>query len=211
MPISKYYNFLTKKHLSPLFLIVALIVLIPVVKAASLENCEIDGYKVLIARVVDGDTIEFNCNGKKEKIRIIGIDTPETVHPRKPVQCFGPEASKKMKEFALNKKVALKKSKTSDNRGRYGRFLRYVEIKGKDIGAELIKQGYAFSYKKYPHERLAEYNQFEAEAKENAIGLWSDTCNYNDSKEVVSKPQTQTKKPAKKKFFLFRFFKRLFH
>ena len=59
------------------------------------KNCEIDGQEVLISRVVDGDTVEFNCNGSKEKIRIIGIDTPETVHPSKPVECFGKEASKK--------------------------------------------------------------------------------------------------------------------
>jgi micrococcal nuclease len=206
MPTSKYHNLLTLS-----FLFTSLIAFTPIIKAAALENCEVNGYKVLISRVIDGDTIEFNCNGKKEKIRIIGIDTPETVHPRKPVECFGPEASKKMKEFALNKKVALKKSKTSNNRGRYGRLLRYIEINGKDIGAELIKQGYAFSYKKCSHDKFKRYNQFEAEAKENAIGLWSDTCNYNDNKEIVSKSQAQTKKPAKKGFFLFRFFKKLFH
>ena len=186
------------------FLFVYLTVLIPGTKADAFENCEVNGYKVLISRVIDGDTIEFNCNGKKEKIRIIGIDAPETVHPRKPVQCFGPEASKKMKKLVLNKKVTLKISKTSDNRGKYGRLLRYIEIDGKDIGAELIKQGFAFSYKKYPHERLTEYNQFEARAKKGATGLWSDTCNYNDNKENTTKPQAKApKKETTNPFLLF--------
>ncbi|MFH1456797.1 MAG: thermonuclease family protein [Patescibacteria group bacterium] len=147
------------------------------------EDCEIDNFNITISRVVDGDTVEFTCNGKDEKIRIIGIDTPETVHPSKPVQCFGKEASQKMKKIAENKKAILKKGQGSENRDKYGRLLRYIEINNQDIGAEMIKNGYAFSYKIYPHEKLDEYNQLEKDVRETEKGLWGKgICDYQDEK-----------------------------
>ena len=151
------------------------------------ESCENDGSVVFISRVIDGDTVEFSCDGKKEKIRIIGIDTPETVHPTKPVECFGKEASNKMREWVSMKNATLKKGEGSDSRDRYGRLLRYVEVHGEDIGAKMIKGGFAFSYKKYPHEKLEEYNQLEREARGNEAGLWSKTdCDYNESETVTT-------------------------
>lgn len=128
--------------------------------------------RIAVESVVDGDTIKIVLNGQRESIRIIGIDTPETVHPNKPVQCFGREASAKMKELVGGKVVELQKNHAED-RDKYERLLRYVHLNGQDIGAQMIRDGYAFSYKSFPHPRLEEYNRLEREAREANKGLWS--------------------------------------
>jgi micrococcal nuclease len=124
-------------------------------------------YKV--TRVVDGDTIEIEGG---ERVRYIGIDTPETVDPRKPVQCFGMEASNKNKEMAEGKTVRLEKD-TSD-RDKYQRLLRYVYVGDSFINLELVKQGFAYSYSyppdvKYQKEIVAA----QQEAEKNKNGLWN--------------------------------------
>lgn len=121
-----------------------------------------------VTRVIDGDTIEIE-NG--ERVRYLGIDTPETVDPRKPVQCFGIEASKKNKELVEGKIVRLEKDIT--DRDKYDRLLRYVHVGDIFINLELVKQGFAFSYTyppdiKYQEEILAA----EQEAREANRGLW---------------------------------------
>lgn len=93
---------------------------------------------LLVTRVIDGDTIELE-NGKR--VRYLGINTPESVDPRKPVECFGKEASFKNKELVLNKKVVLEKDISEIDK--YGRLLRYVYVDNIFVNLELIKQGYA--------------------------------------------------------------------
>lgn len=130
---------------------------------------------VEVMRVVDGDTIEVKfSDGTIEKVRFIGIDTPETVDPRKPVECFGKEASAKMKELVEGKTVRLER-KADENRGSYGRLLRYVYVDDFFVNAEMIKQGYAYAYTKYPFdsELTEEFKQYEQEARENERGLWA--------------------------------------
>jgi micrococcal nuclease len=142
-----------------------------------------------VVRVVDGDTIQVKLStGKLDKVRIIGIDTPETVDPRKEVQCYGKEASAKMKVLLNRKKVTLEMNPAED-KDKYGRLLRYVSIKGKDIGAQMIKDGYAFSYKSYPHPRLDQYNELEKSASESKTGLWGATCEYS---KPISKSSSST-------------------
>lgn len=122
-----------------------------------------------VIRVVDGDTIEIEGG---EKVRYIGIDTPETVDPRKTVQCFGVEASKKNKELVEGKTVRLEKDIT--DRDKYSRLLRYVWVDDLFVNLELVKQGFANSYSyppdiKYQKEFLAA----ESEAREAGHGLWA--------------------------------------
>lgn len=131
----------------------------------------------MVTSVVDGDTFKVEIDGNIESVRIIGIDTPETVHPSKPVQCFGKEASNALKEVLDGEEVTLEKNPAED-RDKYGRLLRYVEMDGVDIGASMIEEGFAYSYKQYPHPRLEEYNALEKEAREENRGLWG-TCNGN--------------------------------
>jgi len=122
-----------------------------------------------VTRVIDGDTIEIEGG---ERVRYIGIDTPETVDPRKPVQCFGIEASKKNKELVEGKNVRLEKDIT--DKDKYGRLLRYVYIDNLFINLELVKQGFAFSYTYPPDIKYqAEILAAEAEAREAGRGLWA--------------------------------------
>ena len=82
------------------------------------------GYRVV--KVVDGDTLDVEIDGKIERLRLIGIDTPETVDPRKSVQCFGREASNKAKELLSGQFVNLESDETQGERDKYKRLLRYV-------------------------------------------------------------------------------------
>ena len=130
---------------------------------------------VRVVRVVDGDTIEVEINGKTEPVRYIGIDTPETVDPRKPVQCFGVEASKKNKELVEGKLVRLEKDIT--DRDKYNRLLRYIWFGDTLINQALVEQGYAKSYSYPPdvkyQERFIEAQRLAVEEKK---GLWSGDC-----------------------------------
>ncbi|MFA6091132.1 MAG: thermonuclease family protein [Candidatus Gracilibacteria bacterium] len=134
----------------------------------------------LVTRIVDGDTIEVMINGKTEKLRLIGVDTPETVDPRKLVECFGKEASNKANEMLLNKKVKLISDETQDEKDKYGRLLRYVYREdGVFYNKWIIENGYAheYTYNK-PYKYQADFKQAEKTARENQLGLWSpEICN----------------------------------
>lgn len=127
-------------------------------------------------RVVDGDTIEIFQYGKYEKIRMLGIDTPESVDPRKPVQCFAKEATARLKELIMEKDLILTPDMTNDDRDKYGRLLRYVALTdGTSVNAEMIRQGYAYAYIKFPFEQRAEYLKLQTEARDAGRGLWATT------------------------------------
>jgi micrococcal nuclease len=130
---------------------------------------------VHVVSVIDGDTIKVRVGGTIEKVRLLGIDTPETVDPRKPVQCFGKAASEKMKSFVLGQDVKLVADSTQGDRDKYGRLLRYVylhDARATFVNGEMVKQGYAFSYRQYPTKLLAKFNGFEQYAREHNLGLW---------------------------------------
>lgn len=119
-------------------------------------------------RVLDGDTIVLDGN---EKVRLIGVDTPKTKDPRKPVQYFGKEAYEFTKGLVEGKKVRLEYDQTRIDK--YGSTLAYVYLEdGAFLNAELIKQGYGFAYTKYPFKYLEEFRQYERQARENERGLW---------------------------------------
>lgn len=121
-------------------------------------------------KVIDGDTIELS-NG--EKIRLIGVDTPETKHPTKPVQYFGKEATAFTKKMAEGKQVKLEYDWQRTDK--YGRTLAYVYLlDGTFLNAEIIKQGYGFAYTKFPFKYLEEFRQYEREAREQKRGLWAE-------------------------------------
>ena len=140
-----------------------------------------------IIKVTDGDTITASIRGKNESIRLLGIDTPETVDPRKPVQCFGKAASDKMKSFVLEKYVKLVDDSTQGNRDKYKRLLRFVYLpdsKATFVNGEMVKQGFAFSYRQYPTKFLDKFNAFEKYARENNLGLWG-SCPLNTPKSTI--------------------------
>ena len=119
-------------------------------------------------RVVDGDTIVVEGIGK---VRLIGVDTPETKHPRKPVEYFGKEASAFTRKMVEGKKVRLEYD--WQRKDRYGRVLAYVYLKdGTFLNAEIVKQGYGHAYTRYSFKYLERFRKYEKEARENKRGVW---------------------------------------
>src|SRR5215218_1844889 len=101
---------------------------------------------VTVARVVDGDTIVAEDHGMRRTVRILGIDTPETVHPTKGVQCFGPEASAETKKLLPARSQATLTFEGA-HEDRYGRLLAYVATaRGQDVSSVLVEQGFARAY-----------------------------------------------------------------
>lgn len=127
-----------------------------------------------IVRFDDGDTIQVDMNGKTEKIRFIGVDTPETHDPRKAVQCFGFAAAEFTKNLIGDSPVRLEADPLNTNRDRYDRLLRYVYLPdGTLINAEIIKQGYGFAYTSFPFGKIEEFKQLQQEAQQANRGLWA--------------------------------------
>lgn len=121
-----------------------------------------------VISVLDGDTIIIE-NG--EHVRYIGIDTPETIHPSKTVECYGKEASIRNNQLVLNKIVLLEKD--IENRDGYGRLLRYVYTLQGSINAKLVKEGYAYSYYHPPDlKHYKRYLELEIYANQHKKGLW---------------------------------------
>ncbi len=128
-----------------------------------------------VTKVDDGDTIMVDMDGVEEKVRFIGVDTPETKDPRKVVQCFGKAASEFTKNLIGSNPVKLEADPTNTNRDRYNRLLRYVYLPdGTLVNAKIIEQGYGFAYVSFPFTKLEEFKQLQTEAREQNRGLWNE-------------------------------------
>ena len=128
-------------------------------EVAVAENVSGASATYFVLKVVDGDTVSVDINGITETIRIIGINTPETVDPRKEVECFGKEASDKAKALLEGEYVSLAVDDTQENRDKYNRLLRYVYLAdGSDYGKHMIENGYAYEYTyQIPYQHQSEY------------------------------------------------------
>jgi micrococcal nuclease len=150
------------------FLIFSIICFLSIVVSSCAEEQIYDENVYKVKRVIDGDTILLS---NEERVRLIGVDTPETKHPYKPVEYFGKEAYRFTKKMVEGKKVRLEFD--WQERDRYGRLLAYAYLlDGTFLNAEIIKQGYGFAYTKYPFKYLEEFRDYEREARENKKGLW---------------------------------------
>lgn len=127
-----------------------------------------------VTKVVDGDTIWVD-NGGRMKIRMIGLDTPETVDPRKPVQCFGLEASAQAKTILGGQSVYLETDPSQDTVDRFGRTLAYVWTEsGRLFNLDMITDGYAFEYTyDLPYRYRQDFKAAENGARTHERGLWS--------------------------------------
>ena len=122
----------------------------------------------LVERVVDGDTIIVEGVGR---VRLIGVDTPETVHPNRPVEFYGKEASAFTKRLLVGKPVRLEYDR--ERTDRYGRTLAYVYLSdGTLVNAKIIRRGYGHAYTRCPFRHMEAFRQFEREARDNRRGLW---------------------------------------
>jgi micrococcal nuclease len=140
------------------------------------ESSRNDTYAVV--KVVDGDTLDVLIEGKVERLRLIGIDTPETVDPRKPVQCFGVGASNRAKALLTGKRVRLESDPTQGERDKYDRLLRYLFLPdGTNFNLLMIRDGYAYEYTyAVPYRYQTEFKSTQAEAMQAKAGLWGADC-----------------------------------
>jgi micrococcal nuclease len=148
-----------------------------------------------VIKVIDGDTLDVDINGKTERLRLIGIDTPETVDPRKTVQCFGKEASEKAKSLLQGASVRLEEDTSQDTRDKYGRLLRYVHLKdGTNFNKYMISEGYAHEYTyEVPYRYQADFKAAEVSARDNNRGLWSpSSCGGVTTSDAPVAPAAQT-------------------
>jgi micrococcal nuclease len=128
-----------------------------------------------VSRVVDGDTIEAMLAGRATKIRLIGIDTPETVHPSEPVGCYGPEASAFTHRMLEDREVRLEFD--VERFDRYGRTLAYVWLGGRLFNETLVARGFAQVSTYPPNVQYVErFLRAQRVAREEGRGLWGDVC-----------------------------------
>jgi len=127
-----------------------------------------------VVRIVDGDTIILDS---KEKVRLIGVDTPETVHPSKAVQCFGSEAKTFLRSMLEGKTIRLSldpRYAKQNHKDKYGRTLGYVYLDdGRLLNVEIIRLGYGRAYTRFPFQYAAQFVDVEKTAQRNGAGLWS--------------------------------------
>jgi len=123
-----------------------------------------------VTEIIDGDTIEIKGG---DRVRYLGIDAPEIVHPSEPVEYFGKEATEKNRELVEGKRVTLERD--VEDRDEYGRLLRYVWRDDIMVNAELVRLGYAYAYSLPPNVKYQElFLQLEKEAREQRLGLWAE-------------------------------------
>jgi len=128
--------------------------------------------KVKVAKVIDGDTIKLE-NGRA--VRYIGIDTPEKVHPSKPIQCYGKEASNKNRELVEGKEIEMEKDVSETDK--YGRLLRYIWVGDVFVNEYLVREGFAHSSTYPPDVKYQDrFREAERQAREEGKGLWGSYC-----------------------------------
>ncbi|MBR4196367.1 MAG: thermonuclease family protein [Synergistaceae bacterium] len=152
------------------------------------ESGNQDFVQAVIVRAVDGDTAVVKVDGQERRVRFLGVDTPETVHPNKPVQFFGKEASNFTKESLNGRRVWLEYD--ANPQDRYGRHLAYIwlnnpktinesSIRGNMFNAKLLLGGYAKVMIIKPNKRYeSEFRKFQEEARNKKLGVWSQQRKY---------------------------------
>ena len=140
--------------------------------AARLAGSERDAGHARVLRVVDGDTIIVRLGGRRERVRYIGIDTPESVAPDRPVECYGHAAAAENRRLVGGRTVTL--STDVERRDRYGRLLAYVRVDGRLVNAELVRRGFATTLEIAPNLRQAgRLRALERQARRARRGLWA--------------------------------------
>ena len=129
---------------------------------------------VKIAHVIDGDTVDIDIKGRTERVRLIGVNTPETKHPTKPIECFGPEASAYLTQL-LPKGTTVRIERDVEARDRYGRMLLYLYLGSNDlfINLDLSARGYGTPMSIEPNTfHRNDFVRAAAQAEAANVGLW---------------------------------------
>ena len=129
-----------------------------------------------VVNVVDGDTFDIDISdgdNKRTRIRLWGVDTPETKNPKVGVMYFGPEAAEFTTKLTLGKPVTVYLDAERKSRGYYGRVLAYVKLTdGRFLNEVLLSEGYAYADVRFKHSLYHKYQQLEAAARSHKKGLW---------------------------------------
>ncbi|MCS6938179.1 MAG: thermonuclease family protein [Roseiflexaceae bacterium] len=136
--------------------------------------------RAVVRAVVDGDTLDVTLKGRTRRVRLIGVDTPETTHPSRPVECFGREAARFLTELVNGQTVLLESDPSQGDRDRYNRLLRFVWLPdGRLVNYEIIARGYGFEYTfSVPYTYQEQFKAAQRAAREAQVGLWApDACN----------------------------------
>jgi micrococcal nuclease len=130
-----------------------------------------------VINIVDGDTIDIDVPDaayEKTRIRLWGIDTPETKSTKYPKMYFGPEATDFATKLAMGKKVTVYLDQANETRGKYGRLLGYIQLPdGNFLNETLISEGFAYADLRFRHSLYNKYKQLEALARKQKKGLWN--------------------------------------
>ena len=145
-----------------------------------------------VTRIIDGDTIEIRYNGKSRKVALIGVNTPETVHPEKPIEAFGKEATAFIKNLLKGESVYLRFD--SNRTDKYGRLLAYLyrAPDGLFVNLEIIRQGYGKVYTTFPFKHKALFQHYSGQAQQAGRGLWSASSLGSRQAQIEEVPRTQT-------------------
>ncbi len=147
--------------------ILSMLVLVILTVFASSDEKHPNEYYV--KKVIDGDTIELESG---EKVRFIGINTPETNSPQKKNECFGREAKEYTKDLLEGEWITLQRDVSETDR--FGRLLRYVYLKNELVNDKLVKQGYAYASSYPPDIHFQDvFSSSQNYARENNLGLWN--------------------------------------
>ena len=146
-----------------------------------------------VVKLIDGDTVNIGIVGEIITLRLIGLDTPETVHPSKPVECFGREASNKAKAVLAGKQVRIEMDPSQGTYGKYGRTLAYIYLKdGTHFNKYMIEEGYGYEYTyDLPYKYQAEFKKAQQEAQANKRGLWAPNVCDGEIEKPESTDTTQ--------------------
>lgn len=151
------------------------------INSSKIVNTKAEPGSYKITEVYDGDTFSVDMDGRIEKVRLIGVDTPETHKPNSPVECYGVNASNFAKQELTGKTVRLEPDPTNQNRDRYQRLLRYAYTENGDLfNLRLIQEGYGFAYLSFPFTKAEEFRQAQTTARQANKGLWAGDCKIED-------------------------------
>ena len=143
-------------------------------KASDLDKYH--GKTFTVVNVIDGDTFDIDIpDGQSERtrIRLLGIDAPETGSEQSGVIYFGPEAAEFAKKLTLGKSVAVYLDAPNPTRGKYGRLLAYVKLPdGRFLNEALLTEGYAYADSRFSHSFYNKYKQLQSRARSSKKGLW---------------------------------------
>lgn len=153
-------------------------------------------YKVV--QIIDGDTVKIDYNGKSTNVRLIGVDTPETVHPNKPVEFYGKEASNFTKNLLQGESVYLRYD--VERTDQYGRLLAYVYRvpDGLFVNLEIVRQGYGHAYTRFPFKHMELFRYYGNRARTAEKGLYGVSPEPDDSQPEESGGEVYRTRTGKK-------------